>query len=251
MTLQTITIKDYLDKKGLTYRELGNELITHCFFNGCDDLSKANEAHLYFNKESGQYECKKCGERGNLITLSKHFGDNLSDISTSGPIKKINKRLEIEQVERCHRALPEHIRAYLNGRGISDDVIDKYKLGWGNFYGKEWITIPITDSNGSYQFFKLRQDPNDGKEKMTYPSGTEAQIYGWEALKSPVDKIIICEGELDRLALISQGIPAITSTHGAMTFKDDWVKMLANVNKIYICYDKDEAGKKGSERVEN
>jgi len=74
-------------------------------------------------------------------------------------------------------------------------------------------------------FFKLRQDPNQGKEKMTYPSGIEAQLYDWEILKSNPDKLIICEGELDRLLLISKGIPAITGTHGAGTFKDEWCKI--------------------------
>jgi len=42
---------------------------------------------------------------------------------------------------------------------------------------------------------------------MTYPKGIEAQIYGWDTLASNPEKIIICEGEMDRLALLSQNIP--------------------------------------------
>ena len=34
-----------------------------------------------------------------------------------------------------------------------------------------------------------------------------------------------------------------------MTFKDEWVEKLGKSRKIYICFDNDEAGKKGSERV--
>jgi len=73
--IQTITIKEYLDKKGIEYREFGKELITKCLFNACDDDSKGNEAHLYFNTETGQYDCKKCGEKGNIFTLAQHLGD--------------------------------------------------------------------------------------------------------------------------------------------------------------------------------
>ena len=70
MELQTITIKEYLNRKDIAFRERGKELIAHCLFNGCDDDSRGNEAHLYFSVETGQYECKKCGEKGNLVTLA-------------------------------------------------------------------------------------------------------------------------------------------------------------------------------------
>jgi len=253
--LQTITPKEYLARKGVAFRESGKELITHCLFNGCDNDSRANEAHLYFNAETGQYDCKKCGEKGNLVTLAKHFGDGIQEIALN-PLSSTKKpngaKFDAGLVETCHQALPLNIRQYLNARGISDAVIDAHKLGWGKFYNKWWITIPIQDIYGTFRFFKLRQDPNAGDDKITYPKGVEAQIYGWEMLTNANNQLIICEGELDRLALLSKNIPAITSTHGAMTFKQEWVEKIRKDKKIYICYDindKTEAGKKGAERV--
>jgi len=237
--LQTITPKEYLTRKGIEFRESGKELITRCVFNDCDSDSRGNEAHLYFDAETGQYECKKCGEKGNLITLAKHFGDSIQEIALN-PITPIHKprkttKFDAELVETCHSVLPNHIRRYLNARGITDAVIDAHKLGWGKFYGKNWITIPIRDIYGAFQFFKLRQDPNAGNNKITYPKGVEAQIYGWETLAGNTERILICEGEMDRLALLSKGIPAITSTHGAMTFKKEWSEMIiGKCRKIYI-----------------
>ena len=251
--LQTITIKEYLIRKGIHFREQNGELITRCLFNNCDNDSRNNEAHLYFNAETGQYDCKKCGEKGNIITLAKHFGDNIDDIALNPrtSTKNIRKYLKFNTslVETCHQTIPSRIRQYLNARGITDAFVSDYKLGWGEFYGKWWITIPIQDIDGNFVFFKLRQDPNEGGEKITYPRGIEAQIYGWETLKTATDKIVICEGEFDRLLLVSKGIPAITSTHGAMTFKQEWSEKLAKVSKIYICFDNDEASRKGAERV--
>ncbi len=251
--LQTITIKEYLNKRGVEFRECGKELITHCLFNDCDADSRGIESHLYFSAETGQYECKKCGETGNLVTLAKHFGDGIQEIAlnpiTATKNQKKSALFEEELVDACHQALPANIRHYLNARGISDVIIDSHKLGWGKFYGKWWITIPIQDIHGTYLFFKLRQDPNTGKDKITYPKGVEAQIYGWDTLQSEVERIIVCEGELDRLILLSKNIPAITSTHGAMTFKNEWRENLGKSRKIYICYDNDEAGKNGAERV--
>jgi hypothetical protein len=246
MNLKDITIRDYLNDKGIPFREAHGELITKCLFSSCDEDSRGNEAHLYFNAETGQYDCKKCGAKGNLLTLAKYLGDTMD--APKQPRAKFNTSL----VETCHTALPEHIRKYLNARGISDAVIDQHKLGYGQFYRKQWITIPIKDVYGNYSFFKLRQDPDHGNEKITYPKGIEAQIYDWETLLSATDRLVICEGELDRLALVSQGISAITNTHGAGTFKDEWAqKLIKNqeIKEVYFCFDRDEAGRKGAERA--
>mgnify|MGYP001612401227 CR=1 FL=1 len=261
MELQTITIKEYLTRKNISFRESGKELIIHCVFSECDKDSKGTEAHLYFDAETGQYNCKKWGATGNIVTLAKHFGDSIQDIALNPVISSKNPRkstnFDAELVETCHQALPTHIRQYLNARGILDAVVDEYKLGWGKFYGKNWITIPVKDSYGSFRFFKLRQDPSAGDEKITYPKSTkvnpiEAQIYGWDMLQAERERIVICEGELDRLALLSRNIKAVTSTHGAMTFKQEWCEKVGKGKKIYICYDindKIDTGKKGAERV--
>ena len=237
------TIKEYLLQKNIEFREEGKEIITKCLFKACDSDSTGKEAHLYFNKETSQYECKKCGEKGNLATLKKFLGDTTPQAKTLFRNSSFSDAL----VQKCHDELPKEIRVYLNNRGIKDEVINNYKLGYGTFYGKKFITIPIAGENG-YLYFKLRQNPEDGKEKMTYPAkGAESQIFG---LHADGDSQVICEGELDALALISAGIPAITSTHGAMTFKPEWIdSRLKKATSIYVCYDNDEAGRSGSLRV--
>src|ERR1035437_2840761 len=242
MNLKTITIKEYLTQKGIPVRESGGELITKCLFNECDRDSKGDEAHLYFSIETGQYDCKKCGEKGNILSLAKHLGDAVQKTRTTTPF-------DMELVEKCHVALPPSIREYLHKRGLTDAVIDAYKLGYGQFYRKQWITIPIKDIYGNYSFFKLRQDPTFGNDKITYPKGAEAQLYDWETLANPSNPLVICEGELDRLLLVSKNVSAITSTHGAMTFKDEWSEKVGKSRKVYICFDTDEAGQKGAVRV--
>lgn len=253
--METIPIKEYLNRKGVQFREYNGELIVRCIFNNCDSDSKGKEAHLYFSAATSQYECKKCGETGNIHTLAKHFGDSIKNIAIEQlPVrtyrkKSNNPKFTADLVENCHIALPRRVREYLNARGITDSLIDQYKLGWGQFYGQWWITIPIKDQSGNYYFFKLRQDPDVGSEKMTYPKGIESQIYDWEILKKPLERIVICEGEFDRLLLTSKGVAAITSTHGVGTFKDEWVDALKSIKQVYVCFDNDDAGRKGKEKT--
>ena len=103
MNLNKPKIREYLTEKGISFREVGTELITKCFFNDCDRDSNNNEGHLYFSTDTGQYDCKKCGEKGNLITLAKHFGDTIQ------ATRKTNI-FNAELVEKCHQALPPNIR---------------------------------------------------------------------------------------------------------------------------------------------
>ena len=156
-------------------------------------------------------------------------------------------------VENCHNQLfkfPD-IKKYLNDRLITDELIKDFELGYGEFYGSRWITIPVKDIKGEYALIKLRKDPQDNKNPnkfMFYPIGGEGTLYGAECFLSG-DTIILNEGEMDRILLMSRGVPAVTSTVGAVGFKKDWICAFKNIKKVYICFDRDEAGDKGAERV--
>ena len=227
--METITIKEYLDKKGIEYVEKNSELITKCLFGECDEGRQPKDYRLYFSTETGQYECKRCGEHGNIFTLAKHLGDEIKDVALDAPNSSLknpspkknieNVVLSTDYIEKLHKALPERIRAYLNGRGIKDSIIDQQKLGWGNFYGRDWVVIPVTNIEGKYSILRLRQDPEDTSNKtkmMVYPpKGTQLEIYGWEMFNGYAPFIVLCEGEFDRLVLLSNGIPSATGTRGA------------------------------------
>ena len=258
MSNETITIKEYLNRKGIKIiKEAGKEILVRCVFGGCDDDSRQSEAHLYIDAETSQYDCKKCGAKGNIFTLAEHLGDQPKDVLLNKKISRpkntsTSATLNPSIVERCNREMPERIRKYLNDRGIPDELIKEHHLGFGTFYDRKWITIPIRGEDGKFSFLKLRRDPEDESnpdKSKVYPFGKEAQIYGWDTLRETEEKVVICEGEFDRLVLLSKGVPAVTSTGGANTFKREWLMHFGNVRNVYVCYDNDEAGRNGSARV--
>lgn len=146
-----------------------------------------------------------------------------------------------------HRQMPDRIKAYLAGRGISEDVVHHHLLGW---HGSR-ITIPIRDAAGEIAFFKLARDPEapEAEPKMLATPGSSAALYGVESLSSSLSRIVICEGEFDRLVLESRGIPAVTSTAGALAFRHEWVPFFEGIPEVYVCFDRDEVGRRGAERV--
>jgi len=143
--------------------------------------------------------------------------------------------------------MPDRIRRYLNRRGIPDTLTELHLLGWNG----ERITIPIRDAEGRVLFFKLAKDPDDEGPgpKMLAPLGSVVALYGWERLRVKPPRIIICEGEFDRLVLEAQGFAAVTSTGGAGVFRPEWADAFKETPEVYLCFDRDEAGHRGALRV--
>jgi DNA primase len=154
---------------------------------------------------------------------------------------------QLDLAIQYHESLPKRIRQYLNNRGIPDEIIDSNILGWNGWR----ITIPIYNRQGEVVFFRLAKDPEDKRPapKMHSSPGSSVELYGWdEVLKHP-QQIIVCEGEFDRLVLQTQGFAAVTSTGGAATFRPQWTDALRSIKEVYLCFDRDHAGKTGAKIV--
>jgi len=111
-----------------------------------------------------------------------------------------------------------------------------------------WLEIPVFDSEKNHLFSKYRRPPEkkDGA-KYIYDKGTKTSLYGIERLAG-VSEIFIVEGELDVLAMRTVGREAVTSTGGAMSFKEEWADLFKD-KKVTVLYDNDDAGISGAMRT--
>ncbi len=146
-----------------------------------------------------------------------------------------------------HRRLPARIRTYLmETRGLSDDVIHRFLLGWNGFR----TTIPVRNREGALVSFRLARDPEDRMSpKMMSTPGSRVALYGEEFFQHQPERIVICEGEFDRLVLETKGFHAVTSTGGAGAFPEEWARFFFGIPEVYVCFDRDDAGKQGALRV--
>lgn len=138
--------------------------------------------------------------------------------------------------------------SWLHKRGITDTVISKFNLSETS-HGSllNCLKIPV---ECDAPFNKYRRNPTDDqKPKYIYDTGTIAALYGKKQCEEVTAKnVLITEGELDALVAWSANIPAVSSTGGAMTFKQEWVEWLTD-KSVTICFDNDEAGGKGMAKV--
>lgn len=141
--------------------------------------------------------------------------------------------------------IPTEYRKWLNDRGISDEVLIKNNIS----VHKEQIVIPVFDENRNFLFNKYRRNPwSEEGPKYRYDAGSTSALYNIHTVNFKNSAVFICEGELDAMALQSQGYQAVSTTGGAGTFKEEWAGLLG-VGRIYIAYDNDLAGIQGTFRL--
>ncbi len=135
-------------------------------------------------------------------------------------------------------------KKWLHERGLTEEILTEARVEIQD----NRIVIPIINPEGHVLFNKYRRAPHieDGP-KYTYETGAKSTLFGLNLI-GDAEEVVLCEGELDALLLNGLGIAAVCSTGGAGTFKEEWFESLTG-RKLFICFDNDEAGKKGMERI--
>lgn len=172
-----------------------------------------------------------------------------------------NKSIASEQLEtyatEYHKALPKEARDYLHERGITDESIDKFQLGFGHINGTTWITIPVYDSSGQISYIKLRHFPEDAPciydspvvgKYYNFPAGCETGLFN-EAAINGAEEVLIVEGEFDAIISSQHHLPPTVAVPSADVFKLEWAEKLAHAKTIYVWLDNDEVGRRGQEEL--
>jgi CHC2 zinc finger len=152
------------------------------------------------------------------------------------------------RAERFHRFLPEDIRSYLKGRGIPATIIERHLLGWNG----ERITIPVFGPNRQVLGFRYAKSPtdiSDGPEVIS-DTGLGPQLYGAEVLARKPYRVVICDGEFNRLVLEANDFTAVSSTAGVDVFLEEWLPYFESVRHVYVCFNRDRAGEAAAKNVQ-
>ena len=114
----------------------------------------------------------------------------------------------LEAANRYADAISEEALAYLAGRGISEQVAARYSLGTvtdpipEHQMHEGWLSIPYMTALGLCVGYKFRR-LDDGKPKYGSPTGQKAHLYNVTDITIPSSRIVICEGELDTVNVLS------------------------------------------------
>jgi DNA primase len=130
---------------------------------------------------------------------------------------------------------------WLDYRGLTDETIDRFRLGWTG----EWFVIPIY-VDGKFANFQCRkQNP---KVVRPWYYGLGALPFNFSIL-TITDWVVITEGPPDAIMCRQNNIPAVSQTAGAGHFKASWLPKFGLVDKVYVVYNDDEAGNNGAKKT--
>lgn len=146
------------------------------------------------------------------------------------------------------QAAKSAVREWLNGRGITDATIEEFKIAEQVRDGKHIAVFPYL-RDGELVNVKYRDIAD--KRGMRQEAGAEPCLYGWHLIDPKSRVVCITEGEIDAMTLHQCGIPALSVNAGAgnhQWIENDWDR-LERFSEICVCFDDDEAGKKGAKEV--
>ena len=150
----------------------------------------------------------------------------------------------IEAANRYADQVSEETLAYLNGRGISEEIAGLYSLGTvtdpipGHEMHVGWLSIPYITAGGHCVGFKFRR-LDDGKPKYGSPMGQKAHLYNVPDITKHSSYIVVCEGELDTIVVSGVlDMPAV-GVPGVQAFKPHFAKLLGGYQTVFICGDND------------
>ncbi len=260
------------------------------------------------------YHCFGCGVGGNVFTflmeyenftfvealksLSERAGVKLPELEYSkeakqaadlkGRLLEINKEAAKYYYYQLKSKNGGHAYSYLKDRGLSDEIIAKFGLGYSNplsddlylyikglgyeddilrqsglftmeekgVYDKFWnrVMFPIMDSNNKVIAFGGRV-MGDGNPKYLNSPETKIfdksrNLYGLNfARQTRKSYLLICEGYMDVISLHQAGFTNAVASLGT-AFTPQQAKLLSRYTKeVIITYDSDAAGVKATLRA--
>lgn len=151
-------------------------------------------------------------------------------------------------VSSAHAKLLKHYVALArleDTRGIGPEIVKKYRLGWDY----ERLIIPITNDVGytvNVRRYDLFKQFEGSAKVISYKKGFGTGRI-WPLSQLTKGAAYLFEGEMDTLVALQLGLPAVTSTSGAGSWKDEWSALFKGKD-VYIVPDMDAPGLQGSTR---
>lgn len=262
--MNLIDIKKSIDQHG--HQLSGAEVITTC-----PSCAHVNQK-FYLNKDSGLYHCKHCGLSGRVdlrdpeTEETNMHEDSLSNTLSAAqqPAGEVQYMQHVpplmdenvfcdEYINKCATALRESktgryvALTYLKRRGITDEVIAQFRLGYDEF--KHSIVIPHL-SNGKVFNVKYRSLHDNNMQRYFRAKGGKTILFEPPLLQDAPPVCVLTEGEMDTISsyILSPRIPS-KGTGGKDIFLKGWIKKLQAFERVYIAFDNDDESDESAIKV--
>jgi len=223
----------------------------HCPF--CNHHKPKLEVNMKENaKGENPWHCWVCDRKGKkvyqLFKAVEAHPDKITELNSivkyTGPekiVETVNK-LTLPKEFKAFKDIPKsdiegrHALAYLKSRGITEEDILKYNIGYctsGPY--KKMIVVPSYDAEGKLNYFTARNFDKNSTLKYKNPS-VSRDIIPFELFINWNIPLILCEGPFDAISIKRNVVPLLGKNIQTKLMKKI---VMSSVDKIYIALDKD------------
>lgn len=218
---------------GMDLNPVGSQAVGYCPLCG-------KEGKWYCSVETGLWDCKSCGEKGNALTFLRKLAD-VGDTTT--------------------------VDQFTESRGILDPLT---MVAWGvtrSPITREWLVAGYSAKSG--ELTQLYQYTRDGATQRPYlkcTAGMSHDLHGVPLYSPGRETLYLCEGPWDGMALweVLRGVKEVEgvivetaneaasllatanvlAVPGCNVFRDEWVPLFAG-KRVVLLYDNDHPRKNG------
>lgn len=201
---------------------------------------------------NNRWACWVCGNKGRTIrSLFRKIGATASQLKDLANIIVRTDREDQDTTQfdgilpieykslldvKKSDILAKHALLYLKKRGVTEQDIVKYQMGYCEEgpYG-ERIIMPSFDAAGKINFFVGRSFDPEVRLKYKYPQASR-DIIPFEMYINWDVPVVLCEGGFDMLAIKRNAIPLLGKSITPKLMK----KLVeSRIQKVYVALDKD------------
>jgi len=239
--------------------ETNNDFLCYCPFH-----SNRHTPSFSISREKGAYICfnPSCGEAGTIVelvkkTLSKNEYeairyiaakeaeaiDNFDDMLTSMfEEKPAFEEFSQDILDKLYNnlGLSESARQYLNSRGISEQSMHDFKLGYSD--NMNMVITPVHSPDGTPIGLVGRSIEGKAFKNSTNLPKSKT-LFNLHRAKRIGSHVIIVESNFDAIRIHQAGFPNVVATLGGFLSKEQHHLLNRYFNKITIMTDADEAGR--------
>ncbi|MDX1452947.1 MAG: DNA primase [Oleiphilaceae bacterium] len=271
----------------------------------CCPFHQEKTPSFHVNTQKNFYHCFGCGANGNSINFLRDH-DNLSFIEAVEELAKIagvevpreegdrrefnRQKSMMEALDyaslRYREALKQHpqrevAQRYLKQRGLSDEVVERFAIGYApaerdylsghckadmrqslldlKMLSEKFerpfelfqnrLMFPIRNARGKTIAFGGRTLGDDKAKYINSPESEvfhkSREIYGlYEAMQAnrQLEQLLVVEGYMDVVALAQFGIDYAVATLGTATNTESLGQLIKRCQHLVFCFDGDQAG---------
>lgn len=239
--------------------ETGNDFLCLCPFHG-----NRNTPSFSVSKERGAFICfnPSCGESGSIIDIVKRLTErNEFEAIRFIKIKEIENEVDFEDtlsnvleekpdfeefsqetLDRLHADLAgnKDARDYLESRGINEESMKHFSLGYSNSMGM--VITPVHSPDGM-PVGLVGRSISEKRFKNSNGLPKNKTMFNVHRAKKLGGIVVVVESNFDAIRVHQAGFPNVVATLGGHISNDNISLLNKYFTKIIIMTDSDEAGR--------